>query len=286
MWGVDSGSPCEQNLSKGSVSNARMTHNITYALDRLYRAYDAGRSLALLFDYDGTLVPIVQHPRLAVLAPEMRDVLQTMANRNRVSVGVLSGRSIDDLKSMVDIPGLSYVGTCGLECELFGQRKTHGDSPECVDLLEQVAVCLNKTSLAFEGAWLEKKPLGLTWHYRGVAGADVSDARDLAFSRIIQFGDGIRVIDGPMSLEITPNLEWSKGTGVAWLISQLGADLMTMYAGDHANDKEAFEVVRDIGGVTIGVGPDCPPAAEHRVLDPTQLAVFLKRLSHFLSKAR
>ncbi len=262
-----------------------MTHNINNALDRLYIAYRAGRTLALLFDYDGTLVPIVQHPRLALLAPEMRNVLQNMANRQRVSVGIVSGRSLDDLKSMVDISGVSYVGTSGLECELRGQRIVHGDSRESLELLEKVFVRLTETSRSCEGAWLEKKPLGLTWHYRDVAVGDVSDARAQAYSQLNQFGNGLRVIAGPMSLEITPNLGWSKGTAVHWLVSHLGTDLMPMYAGDHANDKEALDVVREIGGVTIGIGPDCPPVAEYRLSDPTALAVFLKRLSHFLSKA-
>jgi len=68
-----------------------MTDEINQALDRLLTAYRAGRTLALLADYDGTLVPIVEHPRLAVVAPDTRDVLKNLATVPRVVVGIVSG---------------------------------------------------------------------------------------------------------------------------------------------------------------------------------------------------
>ena len=37
----------------------------------------------LLFDYDGTLTPIVDRPDLAVLAPETRNVLLSLSRQER-----------------------------------------------------------------------------------------------------------------------------------------------------------------------------------------------------------
>ncbi len=44
-------------------------------LQRLVAAYGRGERLVLVFDYDGTLTPLVAHPRLAHLDPALRGVL-------------------------------------------------------------------------------------------------------------------------------------------------------------------------------------------------------------------
>ena len=44
-------------------------------LERLITAYQRGERLVLVFDYDGTLTPLVSHPRLAHLDPALRGVL-------------------------------------------------------------------------------------------------------------------------------------------------------------------------------------------------------------------
>jgi trehalose-phosphatase len=53
--------------------------------------YRAGRPLALLFDYDGTLAPLAPHPSLAALPAATRDALAALAELPRVAVGVVPG---------------------------------------------------------------------------------------------------------------------------------------------------------------------------------------------------
>ena len=72
----------------------------------------------LLFDYDGTLVPIVEHPSMAVLRTETRYRLEQLALTPSISIGVLSGRAIDDLRDRVGVEGAYYAGTSGLELSL------------------------------------------------------------------------------------------------------------------------------------------------------------------------
>ena len=76
------------------------------AITRLVDAYRRGMRLALLFDYDGTLVPLAAHPRMAVFDRRARQRLEDLARLPFVYPGVLSGRSIDDLKHAVGIRGL------------------------------------------------------------------------------------------------------------------------------------------------------------------------------------
>ena len=102
-----------------------MRETMQEALDQLVSAYRHGSPLILLFDYDGTLTPIVEHPKLATLSPDARQVLARLAQHANVVIGLLSGRSLDDLKAMLDLPGLYLAGTGGLELDLCGTRIEH-----------------------------------------------------------------------------------------------------------------------------------------------------------------
>src|SRR5262249_9743352 len=92
---------------------------------RLASARRTRGPLALLFDYDGTLTPIVERPSLALLEPCTRALLGRLAQTAGVSVGIISGRNLTDLRHLVGLPGLYYAGTGGLELDLKGTRLTH-----------------------------------------------------------------------------------------------------------------------------------------------------------------
>ena len=84
----------------------------------------AGRVL-LLFDYDGTLTPIVDHPDLAVLAPGTKALLAGLSRDGRFILGIISGRSLDDVRARVGVSGLVYAGNHGLEIQGPGLDFTH-----------------------------------------------------------------------------------------------------------------------------------------------------------------
>ena len=89
----------------------------------------AEHSLVLLFDYDGTLVPIVEHPSLAALSADTQHQLEQLALTPSIAIGVLSGRAIDDLRDRVGIEGAYYVGTSGLELS-YGRSHRRIQRPE------------------------------------------------------------------------------------------------------------------------------------------------------------
>src|SRR5579864_6206731 len=102
-----------------------MTGSLHDALERTVGQYIRGNRLMLLFDYDGTLADFADRPQQATLPPPTRVVLGTLATQPRVTVGIISGRELDDLKRMVGLPGLFYAGSSGLECDLRGEISTH-----------------------------------------------------------------------------------------------------------------------------------------------------------------
>ncbi|MBL8260025.1 MAG: trehalose-phosphatase, partial [Candidatus Competibacteraceae bacterium] len=137
-----------------------------FLIERLVEAYQQGRRLALVFDYDGTLTPFAARPELARLDSATRGALAGLAATPRVAVGVVSGRALADLKAMVGLPGLDYGGSWGLELESRGRRLRPEPAEDLNRLLVELAVATEARLPAYPGAWLEKKAWGLTLHYR------------------------------------------------------------------------------------------------------------------------
>ena len=245
---------------------------------QLLAAYENGAHIALLFDYDGTLAPIAPHPWLAELPSETRILLQRLAQQPRLYLGVLSGRALDELIQMVGLGSLYYCGTSGLELDLRGKRILPPQAVQSAGLIEVLAGALQSIAAGAPGAWLEKKPLGLTVHYRGVSAALIPAFRDRINHVLHPYGQRIRVIPGRSAVEITPNLGWTKGTAVHRIIQDVGTNTMPFYAGDGANDSEAMEAVRSLGGITLGIGSQPPSAALARLPDPQALMNFLQTL--------
>jgi trehalose-phosphatase len=238
-----------------------------------------GQRLLLLFDYDGTLTPIVPHPRLARLHPAVRRTLLNLNKRVRIEVGIISGREIDDLKAMVGLRGIYYVGTSGLQLDLCGTRITHPKADQMILLLARFRKPLRKIIKMFPGAWLEDKQLGLTVHYRNVHPNHIMDLRVWIEKIAVPFNGQLELQEGPMAVEITPKFGWNKATAVQLILEHIGdEDLLTLYAGDGPNDVAAFEALTSMGGICVGIGPDASQIAQYRLAGQTELLAFLARL--------
>lgn len=261
-----------------------MTSALREALERLVDRYWDGASLALLFDYDGTLVPIAENPDLAVLGPETRRRIERLARTPAVFVGVLSGRRIGDLKNAVGINGLYYAGTNGLELDWCGVPIVHADSDRAVRLVAMVADRVRPTVARYSGAWVEQKPLGLTVHYRHVQPDRIDALRTEVAGAMDQSSGRLRVLNGKMAIEMTPDIGWDKGSAVMMIVRRMGSNtVLPLYAGDDANDADAMIAVAALGGVAIGIGPSAPPAALYNLPDPASLGHCLDALQEMLA---
>jgi trehalose 6-phosphate phosphatase len=249
---------------------------------RLLSAYRQGFPLALLFDYDGTLTPVVEHPVLARLDPHTLRLLQRLARQPRVEVGIISGRGLDDVRGMVGLPGLYYAGNCGLELDLLGKRVTHAGAGVYRGLLQRVTRRLGALAADNPGAWVEDKGLGLTLHYRKVAPHRRQGLLARARQVVGAFGGRLRVSEGPLAREITPALPWDKGAALRLILERIGRHALPLYAGDGANDAEAVATTAALGGVALGVGACAPARARYRLRDPAALTDFLTRLAEAL----
>jgi trehalose-phosphatase len=223
-------------------------------LGRLCRVVHSGRPLALLFDYDGTLAPIRPKPTEAILPPAIHRALKRLSANPSVSLGVLSGRALDDLRATVEIDDLYYAGTSGLEIDLRGKVLKPPGVNAARAPLDQIAGRLADVAAMFPGAWLEQKPLGLTLHYRAIAERQIPRLRVEAAEAIVPWASRLRIEDVTLGLEVVPEVGWDKGTAVRAILEELDTDVFPVYAGDSANDLPALAAVDEAGGLSIGVG--------------------------------
>jgi trehalose-phosphatase len=183
-------------------------------------------------------------------------------------LGVLSGRELEELKRMVNVPGLFYAGTDGLELEFQGRLVAHPLVWHSADFVVQVADALEPRVAAFPAAWVERKRFGLTVHYRQLDAELVPELLEAVEQQLEAWQDRLHVVTGAKVVEITPEIGWTKGTSVEFVMKNLGPDPMfVLYAGDEACDVEALWTAGIRGGIAIGVGPAPPTTAQYKLPD-------------------
>src|SRR4051812_2155332 len=123
-------------------------------------------SLLLGLDFDGTLAPIAAKPKLACLPQRNRRLLEALVGRNNVVVVIVSGRSLADVKTKVNVPGVYHAGNHGLEIEGPDGKWIHPQAKEVQRMVRTLARDVSATLGRFPGLLLEDKGLTLSLHYR------------------------------------------------------------------------------------------------------------------------
>ncbi|KYK62057.1 putative trehalose-6-phosphate synthase/trehalose phosphatase [Drechmeria coniospora] len=153
-----------------SVLGDAAAANATPLLDRallLSRYRSAGRRL-FMFDYDGTLTPIVREPSAAVPSERIIRSLKMLASDDRNAVWIISGRDQEFLKQHLGhIAGLGFSAEHGSFMRNPGSQ-TWINLAESFDMGWQAEVMhvFQKYTDRVPGSFIERKRCALTWHYR------------------------------------------------------------------------------------------------------------------------
>ncbi|MCE2392022.1 MAG: bifunctional alpha,alpha-trehalose-phosphate synthase (UDP-forming)/trehalose-phosphatase [Proteobacteria bacterium] len=240
-----------------------------------------GYHLALFLDYDGTLARIADHPSAADLSPGMRDALVRCASRDDTDVGIVSGRSLDDVSKMVGLEPILYAGNHGLEIEGPGIRRfTHEDLGHYRQRLQELARDLEETCIP--GAWVEEKGASLTFHYREADETQHVRLAEEAQRKIRAAGFQSR--QALCAVEARPPIGWDKGHAVLHILrTRYGpawsASVRPVYAGDDETDEDVFRVLSGLGR-TFRVGSaDVPTTADRQLADVDAVLAMLQYLA-------
>src|SRR5918996_5481870 len=99
----------------------------------------------LLLDFDGTVAEFHVDPEAPELTPERHDLLTAIAREPGVSLGIVSGRRLDDLRARTRLPNHVYhAGLHGLEIEVDGKRQMHPDLGWAIEKMEGLADTLHR----------------------------------------------------------------------------------------------------------------------------------------------
>ena len=236
----------------------------------------------LLFDYDGTLTPIVEHPDAAVLSAPVKELLSRLASSERFLVGVVTGRSLSDISDKVGLSELIYAGNHGLEIRGPGLEFVHEAAMELASVQGPIAAELREKMASEPGVIVEPKGLSLTVHYRMAPDSreqQVKDGFNSVVAPFVQSGS-VRITTGKKVLEVRPNIEWDKGKAIVKLQETFPEAGLTIFFGDDRTDEDGFRAVQDSEGVAVFVGPARQPTlALHRVDSPEDVATALELLA-------
>jgi trehalose 6-phosphate phosphatase len=203
------------------------------------RRFTASRVI-LVFDFDGTLSPIVKDPQRARLRGPTRLLLRRLSRA--YTCVALSGRSRTDLRAKLEGTGVT---------RLIGN---HGAEPwrEAGRLRRQVAGwkrTLEAELPALPGLWIEDKGLSLTVHYRQCrrkreAKAAIADAaRGLA---------GVRLVPGKEAVSLVALAAPNKGAALKAVLVRLNCG-RALYVGDDGTDEDVFRLKSlPLFGIRVG----------------------------------
>ncbi|HEV3437822.1 MAG TPA: trehalose-phosphatase [Gemmata sp.] len=249
---------------------------------RAVAEYRVARSLALLFDYDGTLTPIVAHPSNATLPSATREALEAAAALNGVEVGIVSGRALAELKNLIGLPGLWYAGSGGMHLDLGGEELVDAALAGFDNIADTLIGAIAELIRRFPGSWVEQKPGCLTAHYRALtplkAACFVAEVRD-TLAGLGSSCPPLRVMEVDRGLEVALAGSWTKGEAVDRILDAWGCDPFVVYAGNAANDEVAMVRVNARGGTTIRIGHEAPAVAQAWVATPQEFTADLVGLT-------
>ncbi|CAH8309579.1 unnamed protein product [Eruca vesicaria subsp. sativa] len=255
-----------------------------------------GKQIVMFLDYDGTLSPIVEDPDKAYITHEMREVVKNVALN--FPTAIVTGRSIDKVRSFVKLSEIYYAGSHGMDIEGPTNENTYGESNqgvlfqsarEFVPMIEKVVKILEEKTKGIPGAMVENNKFCLSVHFRRVDEKRWTALAEQVKSVLIDYPQ-LKLTQGRKVLEIRPTIKWDKGQALNFLLKSLGfeksEDVVPVYIGDDRTDEDAFKVLRERGqgfGILVSKVPK-ESNASYSLQDPAQVNEFLKRLVEWKRK--
>ena len=231
------------------------------------------RPRLVALDFDGVCASIVEEPSQARMLPEVRAALEPLRLDDDVRVALVSGRALDDLRTVADPEDdVLLVGSHGAETAAGGQEPAALlDDPER-ELLEEVRRQVVEVAARHEGTHVEDKPAGVVLHTRR-APRDQARAAEDALLQEVPWPSGVRVRKGKEVVELSV-LSADKGQALLRL-KELTGCRSVLYVGDDVTDEDAFAVLDDDAhDVSVKVGPG-GTVARHRVGSPADVPAVL-----------
>lgn len=223
------------------------------SLSELSHRISQSDALHVASDYDGTLIPIAEHPDGVTLPERARGALHRLAAISDVNLAILSGRRLEDLEREFNGGRMFLAGAGGLESrDERGRRQVH--LPTDSHLPDELRQSLESWCQRFPGAWVEDKRFSYALHYRAVPLALQPAFGAGVRRRARPFREQAQLVHGKRVFEVMPAVPWEKSAALRlWLESRETPGTLFFF-GDDTSDEPVHRLVRERGGIAVAVG--------------------------------
>ncbi|KAL2843803.1 glycosyltransferase family 20-domain-containing protein [Aspergillus pseudodeflectus] len=269
----------------------------TPALDRIkvLKQYRKSRKRLFMFDYDGTLTPIVKDPQSAIPSDRVLRSLKSLAADPRNAVWIISGRDqafLDEWMGHIPELGLSAEHGCFI-------RMPHSDTwqnlAETTDMgwQREVMEIYQHFTERTQGSFIERKKVALTWHYRRAdpeyGAFQARECRKKLEEDVSKTWD-VEVMAGKANLEVRPRFV-NKGFIAKRLVDAYGTGPgkvpeFIFCSGDDFTDEDMFRALKKfdlpadhVYTVTVGASSKQTEAGWH-LLEPSDVIETITMLNN------
>jgi trehalose 6-phosphate phosphatase len=205
--------------------------------------------IALLLDFDGTLVDIAATPDAVQVPEDLCQSLARLLDMTRGALAIVSGRPIRDIDAKFAPLKLPVVGGHGAEMRITDDEIVSAVTPLPDELRRRL-----KAAQDFDpGIVIEDKGYSVALHYRRApaVAAQLSAHIDAVCADFP--GEPMEMLPGKALFEIKrPGV--SKGEGVRALLRHAPfAGRTPVFIGDDETDKTLFALLPEFGGIGFSV---------------------------------
>lgn len=200
----------------------------TPVLDKaqLLTQYRKAKKRLFMFDYDGTLTPIVKDPQEAIPTDRVIRTVKTLASDPRNAVWIISGRDQAFLNEW-----MGHISELGLSAE-HGSFIRQPRSDDWENLTEKIDMSWQADVIKIfqhytertQGSFIERKRIALTWHFRRAdpeyGAFQARECKKHLENTVAKKWD-VEVMNGKANLEVRPKFV-NKGEIAKRLVNEYG----------------------------------------------------------------
>jgi trehalose 6-phosphate phosphatase len=263
-------------MSLRTNNPAHLFRHWTQVEDRLRRS----KKIVLFLDFDGTLVPI-QRNRKAFLQHQSRSVLLRLVKNPRITVVAISGRRRPELRRLMGIRGIHYLGLYGSE-----NGRMPAVAPSVKKALIQAYAAIRNELLKYPGIRMENKVGCFCVHMRECELTVQDRVQESVRALIHPFRRELHLFENLHDIEIVPRTMRGKGVAVRRILdSRSRLHSLPLYFGDDISDEPAFAELHSKlrAGIAVLVGGTRCTHAQFFLQNPKEVIETLSRVEEVLT---
>lgn len=243
-------------------SNLKVLENLA-SVDTLYA-----------FDFDGTLSPIVTDYRDAKTSAIINDLMMKLCAL--VPVAIISGRSVTDLKRILNFSPKYLIGNHGLE-GVLSEMEVEAIKTKCNEC-KKIIVDFGSVIFGDIGIVLEDKIFSFSLHYRNAA--DPEKAEKIIHEAIKLLPIEAEIIKGKSVINVLPSLEINKGYAFRKILL-LENKQYSFFIGDDETDEDIFDIA-DPNCLTVRVERSPKSKAKFYINNQSEIEILLTKILNYM----